>query len=86
MTWYYGGQGRTIAIETCEVARKSEKKYGLKMNSKKTGMVVCSENGEEHVNIRCTHGEELKQMKHFISTWGQLLTIKETVKRMYRQE
>ena len=49
-------------------------------------MVVCSENGEEHVNIRCTHGEELKQMKHFISTWGQLLTIKETVKRMYRQE
>ena len=40
-------------------------KYGLKMNATKTETMVCSKNGEEQVNIRDMHGEELKQMKSF---------------------
>ena len=40
-------------------------KYGLKMNAKKTETMVCSKNGEEQVNSRDMHGEELKQVKSF---------------------
>ena len=40
-------------------------KCGLKMNAKKTETMVCNKNGEEQVNIRDTHGEELKQVKSF---------------------
>ena len=40
-------------------------KYGLKMNAKKTETMVCSKNGEEQVNIRDMHREELKQVKSF---------------------
>ena len=40
-------------------------KYGLKMNVKKTETMVFSKNGEEQVNIRDMHGEELKQVKSF---------------------
>ena len=39
--------------------------YGLKMNAKKTETMVCSKSGEEQVNIRGSHGEELKQVKSF---------------------
>ena len=38
-------------------------KYALKVNVKKTETMVCSKNGEEQVNIRDMHGEELKQVK-----------------------
>ena len=40
-------------------------KYGLKMNAKKTETMVCSKNGEEQVNSRDMHGEELEQVKSF---------------------
>ena len=40
-------------------------KYGLKMSAKKTETMVCGKSGEEQVNIRDMHGEELKQVKSF---------------------
>ena len=48
-----------------EQLQESLEKYGLKINAKKTEMMICSENGKEQVNIRDAHGEELKQVKSF---------------------
>ena len=44
--------------------QESLEKYGLK-----TKTMVCSKNGNEQVNIKEAHGEELQQVKKALSIW-----------------
>ena len=45
--------------------QESMERYGLKVNAKKTEVLVCSKKGDEKVTIRDRHGEKLKQVNGF---------------------